>query len=134
MISGYLCEIAAISTIMSFIDAYLQSASVFPLYLYPLLILFGNISHERDSAGVTHVSRRTRPIILPVVHLLGLPVLVYDAVLCLLALWYGIKSWMSGYRTKRMDGVHIADALVKGNAGYFFWYELSASPLSLRQY
>lgn len=49
-----------------------------------------------------------------------LPVTVYDGILCLLALWYGVGIWMSGRRLNRMNGVYISDSLVKGNAGYFF--------------
>ena len=28
---------------------------------------------------------------------------------------------MQGYRAKRVDGVYIADVLVKDNVGYFLW-------------
>lgn len=58
-------------------------------------------------------------------YIIWLPVIVFDGVLCVLALWYGISHWMSGYRAMRIDGVYIADALIKGHATYFFWYALS---------
>ena len=50
-----------------------------------------------------------------------LPVIVYDTMLCLLALWHGIRNWLE-YRIRRMDGVNIADAVIKGNVRYFLWY------------
>ena len=58
-------------------------------------------------------------------YVIWLPVVVYDGILGLLAIWCGVSIWMAGYRAKRMDGVHIADVLVKGNVGYFVWYACS---------
>ena len=58
-------------------------------------------------------------------YIIWLPVIVFDGVLCLLAVWNGVNHWMSGYRPKRIDGVYIADALIKGNAIYCVWYALS---------
>ena len=58
-------------------------------------------------------------------YILWLPVVVYDGILCLLAAWRGIRSWMEGYRFRRLNGVYIADVLVKDNVGYFLWYACS---------
>lgn len=58
-------------------------------------------------------------------YVLWLPVVVYDGLLCLLAVRRGVSSWMSGYRAKRLDGVYITDILVKDNVGYFVWYGCS---------
>ena len=58
-------------------------------------------------------------------YVVRLPVVVYDGILCLLAVWRGVRIWMSGYRANRLDGVHIAEILVQDNAGYFVWYACS---------
>ncbi|KAH0828765.1 hypothetical protein J3R83DRAFT_3201, partial [Lanmaoa asiatica] len=98
MIFGYVCEVAAISTILGFIDdSRITNEIVAGLYICTV-----------DGPSFFRL------------YIFWLPVLVYDTGLCLLALWYGISIWMSGYRARRMDGVYIADVLVKGNAGYFF--------------
>lgn len=61
-------------------------------------------------------------------YIFWLPLLVWDSILCSLVLWHGIRDYISGYRARRWDGVHITDVLIKGNAGYFVWYAPSTSP------
>jgi len=52
-------------------------------------------------------------------YIFWLPVIVGHGVLCLVALWHGIRNWMSGYRIRGMNRVHLADVLIKGNVGYY---------------
>ncbi|KAH0828772.1 hypothetical protein J3R83DRAFT_3210 [Lanmaoa asiatica] len=122
MIFGYVSEIAAMSTILGFVD-YSRSTFAFPLnnsrscirglpvseILVPNEIMTGLYICSVDLPSFFRL------------YIFWLPVLVYDTGLCLLALWYGISVWMSGYRARRMDGAYIADVLLKGSAGYFLW-------------
>ncbi|KAF8121058.1 hypothetical protein EV363DRAFT_1366785 [Boletus edulis] len=99
MIFGYGCEIAAVLTISG--------------YLYSDLATTNEILSGLYICADTQAPSFYRP------YVIWLPVVVYDSILCLLALWHGIRTWMSGYRTKQLDGVYIADVLIKDNVGYF---------------
>ncbi|KAN0082450.1 hypothetical protein V8E55_008245 [Tylopilus felleus] len=99
MIFGYICEIAAMVIILGLLDADSQITNE----ILPGLHICANID------GPSFYQP----------YVLWLPVVVYDGILCLLAAWRGIRSWMQGYRAKRVDGVYIADVLVKDNVGYF---------------
>jgi len=82
--------------------------------------LFGNIATNEIAKGL-YICANTQSPPFYRSYDIWLPVVVYDGILCLLAVWHGVRSWMTGYRTGRSDGVNIADILVKGNAGYFLW-------------
>ncbi|KAF8546466.1 hypothetical protein OG21DRAFT_1119902 [Imleria badia] len=58
-------------------------------------------------------------------YLFWLPVIMYDTMLCLLALWHSISNWRSEHPVRRMDGVNITDTLVKGNLRYFLCITLT---------
>ncbi|KAF8125424.1 hypothetical protein EV363DRAFT_630127 [Boletus edulis] len=98
IIFGYGCEIAAMLTISG--------------YLYSDLAITNEILPGLYICADTQAPSFYEP------YVIWLPVIVYDGILCLLALWHGIRTWMSD-RTKRLDGVYIADVLIKDNVGYF---------------
>lgn len=133
MIVGYTCEIVAMSTIMGFADAEARSTKyvyvnlLLSIHAHESCYLFGNIVTNEILEGL-YICNVQGPYFYEL-YIFWLPLLVWDSMLCLLALWHGIRNCISGYRARRMDGVHIADVVVKGNAGYFFWYAPSASPL-----
>lgn len=132
LIFGYVCEVAALSTITSLIDADSQST---PLCFLPASIhangcmryLFGNIVTNEILMGLYICADMDAPSFYRP-YVIWLPIVVCDGILCLLAVWYGVSVWMAGYRAKRSDGVRIADVLVRGGVGYFVWY---ACPLWL---
>jgi hypothetical protein len=130
MVFGYVCEIAALLTIFSFIDADSKSTSAFPISFYPFMLdefmgyLFGNVVSNELLTGLYICANMQGPSFYHP-YVIWVPVVVYDAILCILAVWRGASIWMSGYRAKRLDGVYITDILVKDNAGYFVWYACS---------
>ncbi|KAI9573082.1 hypothetical protein HD554DRAFT_2167369 [Boletus coccyginus] len=99
MIFGYVCEIAAMVTILGLLDAYAQTTNEIAKGLY--------ICANTQSPPFYRS------------YDIWLPVVMYDGILCLLAVWHGVRSWVTGYRVGRSDGVNIASILVIGNAGYF---------------
>ncbi|KIJ62348.1 hypothetical protein HYDPIDRAFT_114878 [Hydnomerulius pinastri MD-312] len=49
-----------------------------------------------------------------------IPVVIFESILCLLALCVSIRHLLSGYRARGINGVDLSGALVKGNVFYFF--------------
>lgn len=88
--------------------------------------LFGNTATNEITTGLYMCASEDGPTFY-YSYGFWLPVTVYDGILCLFALWYGVSTWMSGYCANGMNRVHIVDALVKGNMGYFFRYARSPS-------
>ncbi|KAN0082462.1 hypothetical protein V8E55_008257 [Tylopilus felleus] len=99
MVFGYVCEIVAIVVILGLLDADSQITN--------------------ETLPGLHICANTQGPSFFQPYILWLPVVVYDGILCLLAAWRGIRSWMEGYRFRRLNGVYIADVLVKDNVGYF---------------
>jgi len=110
MILGYVCEIAAVTTVMGFVDAYAQTTNTILEGLYICADVRGPSFYQE--------------------YLFWLPFIVYDGMLCMLALWHGISSRMSGYHAKWKTGIYVADILIKGNVGYFLCL-LVASMISI---
>jgi len=99
MTLGYVCEIAAMLTIFVLLDAGSQITNEIMNGLYICADLEAPSFYRQ--------------------YVIWLPVVAYDGILFLLAARRGVSIWMSGYRAKRVDGVYIADVLVKDNVGYF---------------
>lgn len=132
MIFGFVCEIVAVMTIVGFAIADLRSTSVryTPIFHQPIHVydsiadLFGNAVTNEIMAGFYICVDLGGPSLY---HSYGiwLPIIVYDGILFLLALWKSVSSWISGDRARQINGARITDALVKGNASYFFRYARS---------
>ncbi|KAN0082453.1 hypothetical protein V8E55_008248 [Tylopilus felleus] len=80
MVFGYICETAAVVTILGYFDAHSRVANEIPPGLY--------------ICAVVHGPSVFQP------YLMRLPVVTYDGILCLLATWHGVRSWMSGSRLR----------------------------------
>jgi len=92
-------QLAAMATIVGFLDMYWQITNE---------ILTGSYMCADENAPSFYR-----------LYVLWLPAIVGDSILCLLALWHGIRTWMSGYRISGKNTMFLADALIKGNVGYF---------------
>jgi len=100
MLLGYVCEIAAMTAITGIINIYAEIGNQALGGLY--------ICTDVHIPSFYHT------------YVLWLPVIVYESILYLFVLWYGVGHWMSGYRIKRMaDRMSVTDGLVTGNASYF---------------
>lgn len=127
MLLGYVCEIAAMIAITGIVDIYAKGVSVLYSHSYFWLTCAltesnPNIVTNQAEGGLYICADVNIP---PFYHLylLWLPVVVYESILYLFVLWYGVGHWMSGYRIQQMnDRVSVTDGLVTGNASYFLWY------------
>jgi len=100
MIFGYVCEIVAMAVIMGYLAEYAKITN----NLLGALYICGDVKAPSFYRA----------------YVIWLPVLVYDGLLCLLALWSGIDHWRSGHCAERLHLRCIADTLVVGNVAYFF--------------
>ena len=129
---GYLCEIAAVSTIMGYVSADAQSTSYVSLTNSRIA---GLNTHTYIQTPVTNEILKGLYICADVripsfgqTYVLWVPVIVYDTILCLLVVWPCVRTWISAYRragarwTDSVRTITITDELVAGNAGNFFGY------------
>jgi len=92
------CEFAAMVTIIGFLDAYWQITNE---------ILTSYICADIDGPSFFQM------------YMYWLPVIVCHTVLCLLALWRGVRNCMRESRIHGMNRARLADILVKGNTTHY---------------
>lgn len=97
MVFGYICETAAVVTILGYFDAHSRGMSSIhddEWMVYCRNLVANEIPPGLYICAVVHGPSFFQP------YLMRLPVVTYDGILCLLATWHGVRSWMSGSRLR----------------------------------
>ncbi|KAG8221435.1 hypothetical protein J3R82DRAFT_1626 [Butyriboletus roseoflavus] len=103
----YFCGVAALSTIMGLVNADTEIVN--------------------ESVGL-YICADLRSPSFYQTYIFWVPVIGYDSILFMFALWHCIRTWVSTYRRAEtrwkgsVRALTITDVLIAGNVGYFLGY------------